>query len=256
MYSLAEISGLPMIFNEDKQQCGLGDGVMCASSRRVKLDELVPTLLNKSLRYPEHVYSYHESVIKSEHKEQGKWNADLRYDVYVLPFGLLGIEYIKTHIYYTQAVPNKVACIVEVLLGELTVVLQKNEPKAEFDFDTHVAEAVVVNVAAGKKALIPTGYMFTFVNASNSSVIFSIVRTGEHVVDYRSLNREQGLAYFLIAKNARAEVVTNPRYRTTPSVVTKDWGQLVSINIPDNSKPLYSIAIEAADDLMQILYHS
>jgi oxalate decarboxylase/phosphoglucose isomerase-like protein (cupin superfamily) len=253
MQSLASICGLPLTYNEENNQCGLGEDISAACSKIVKLAELTPTLLNKSLRYPENVYSYYEQLIKKEHIDSGKWLPSIRYDMYVLPHGLLGIEYIKTHIYYTDAAVDKVACIVEVAFGELTIILQRNQPKDEFDFDTHVDEAWTIKVMAGEKAAVPTGYMFSFVNASNGSVVFSVVRTGEQIIDYHRLTREQGMAYFLIAKNARTEVVTNPRYRTTPNITMREIEELVNVSIDFRSKPLYDLAVESASELLTVL---
>jgi hypothetical protein len=37
-------------------------------------------------------------------------------------------------------------------------------------------------------------------------------------IDYRSMRKEQGMSYYFIRKNARREVVRNPRYKDMPDL--------------------------------------
>lgn len=253
MQSLQAICGLPLTYNEENGQLYLDNDVYCEGVKEVKLSELVPTLLNKSLRYPESVYQYHQRVMRRLDFETKKWEDNLRYDIFVLPSGLLGIEYIKTHVYYTDMVANRYACIVEVQYGELTIVMQKNMPKGDLDFDTHVEAASVITAKAGEKLAVPTGYLFTFVNVGLTSVVFTVLRIKEQIYDYRKLNREQGMAYFLIAKNAKAEVVTNPRYRTAPTVYNLGSNEEGVFGVCFPQKPLYNLAVELKESILNLL---
>lgn len=218
MISLLSVAGLPIQITDDCDDFAFSfDEVKCSSSKDIPLLEILPSLLNKALRYPEIVYSHHSHVMAT--CDETNWPASHIYDLIYLPVGLLGIEFIKTHTFYTPEREGKAACIVQVLMGMLTVVMQKNKPKRDmFDIETHVQDAMVIEVSAGEKMLIPTGYYYTFANSTEQPILFARVVSHEHMADYRHFQRENGLAYYLIAKNARAEVVTNPRYRSLVEV--------------------------------------
>lgn len=251
---IAAVLGLPCTFNLDHQRLEIGEDINCDASQPVSLRELTPTLLNKSLRYPENVYTHHLRLVHQQHLSNDVWHPDLRYDVFVLPNGLLGIEFPKTHIYYTQVQEHKLACILEIVLGEVTVILQKNKPKGMFEFDTYVDEVHALKVVAGEKIAIPTGYLFTFVNTGNNTAVFNVISTGVRLLDYQTIMREQGLAYFCISKNAKSELVANPRYRSLPQINYTYHKELINTSIPEGKMPLYEMALNMARELREILY--
>lgn len=255
MASVADIAGIPVDFDADRQYFVFGEEVVCQDCEHVSLGDLSPALLNKSLRYPEYVYTRHHRVVTTDHQESSDWHKQLKYDVYVLPNGLLGIEYIKTHIFWTEESAKPVACIVEVLYGTLTIVMQKNKPKEEYEFDVQVEEARIVEVSAGQRTTIPTGYLYTFINSTGEPVVFSVLTANEHVIDYSRMVREQGLAYFFIAKNAKTEMVSNPRYRIVPECINDDPENLLQrcekLKFAD---ALYNLAVKKTKELLEILY--
>lgn len=213
MLALYAISGLPLNLNLELEELTFDHHeVACAKSRQVPLEELGPALLNKALRYPEVVYTHHFRMMHINDVQL--WPQTLTYDVLCIPSGLLGIEFVKTHIFHINPAFANAACVVQVFEGTLTVLLQKNRQKDDpFDINTAVEQALIVDVPAGQKAVIPAGYYYTFSNCAEVAVVFARVILEEHVVDYQTLRRENGLAYYLISKNAKREVVLNPRYR-------------------------------------------
>lgn len=218
MLALAEISGLPLTVHDELENfLETPDCVIFNSISKIRLQEITPTLLNKSLRYPEVVYEQRINVMNRD--DQAAWPIGVEYDIISIPAGLLGIEYIKTHIFFTVEDTEKAACVIQVLCGTLTVVLQRNAPKLDkYDIETKVQEASLVEVSAPAQIVIPTGYYYTFVNAYEKPVVFARVVGKEHVLDYAQIKRESGLAYYVIAKNARQEIVANPRYRLQTEV--------------------------------------
>ena len=217
MIDLYSISSLPIQFNFSDSSFIFHDCINCRNRIKVSLSNLIPALLNKSLRYPEYVYEENEGLYSTN--DQSFFNGTpLHYDIVVLPAGLLGIEYIKTHIYFSPESEGKTASFIECLYGILTVLIQKNEPKEEFDFDTSVNEGIMIKLRRGEKIAIPTGYYYTFINSRNTPVIFSRISVNKGIVDYNDLSHEQGLGYFAIRKNARTEIVFNPRYRFVPTI--------------------------------------
>lgn len=197
----------------------LSEDVVTSPVQTISLLSLLPTLLNKSLSYPRDVYNEYNTVY--HHDDEDLAQSDVGYDIIYLPPGLLGIEYIKSHIYYSPKsnIEGSYSTIVEVLHGKLTIILQKNkQPVDEFEFETSVSKGYIIKVSQGEKCAIPKGYFFTFVNSSELPVIFVKINKGTSHADYNLLKREGGLAYYCIRKNAREEIVLNPRYRDTPKI--------------------------------------
>ncbi len=218
MIDLFSSSSLPISYDPNSDRFIFTDALRCNQYKKIELRKLIPALLNKTLKYPELVYSETEEIYFQDDAEIFASNP-VKYEVIVLPPGLLGIEFIKSHIYYTQEEKGKYSCIVECLSGILTVIIQKNKQKDEFDFETSIKEGILITLRKGEKIAIPTGYYYTFINSRNRPVIFSRVFHHKGIIDYSSLKREQGLGYFAIRKNARAEIVYNPRYRNIPALV-------------------------------------
>lgn len=241
MLALADIAGIPVSLTEDGEalQFNLQE-VCCNAAKRVKLLEISPALLNKSLRYPEIVYVHHSRVILKA--DESNWPDVYSYDIIDIPPGLLGIEYIKTHVFYGGSVTGQAACVVHVFSGTLTVMMQRNRPKADiYEFETHVDEALLIMVKTGQKVAIPSGFFYTFVNTTEVPVVFARIVSSEHTADYNLLKRENGLGYYLISKNARLELVSNPRYRTLAKVKKTNLQDLNSRcgYTPDAECPLY-----------------
>jgi oxalate decarboxylase/phosphoglucose isomerase-like protein (cupin superfamily) len=210
MVDLSTISGLPIQLDEETNSICYDDQIKCQDQISIALEEILPVLLNKFIKYPETVYRRHRKVYWSDFTLD-----DLSYDLYILPPGLLGIEYIKTHIYYSIEQRSKYACFVEVTRGEVTVIIQKNrENEDEFSFNTFVEEIDIIRLHEGDRVAIPTGVFYTFVNTSGSQAVFAVIFSSRHQsIDYSILQKEKGMAFYIISKNARLEIVANPKYK-------------------------------------------
>jgi oxalate decarboxylase/phosphoglucose isomerase-like protein (cupin superfamily) len=228
-----------------------GDKVKHMGYDRVKLYNILPALLNKSLSYPEEVYDIYRKVFVEDDANVAA--SDISYDLIFLPAGLLGVEFVKTHIYYTpQAISGILSCIVEVQHGILTIIMQKNREKLDmFDIETHVNEGYVVKVHKGEKFSIPQGYFYTFINTEESPLVFVRVYRKECIVDYSLLKRERGLAYYCIRKNARQEIVLNPTYKNTPKI--QEIG-LDELNKQVYTSPLYQALRDETNSMCDSLY--
>lgn len=251
MLSLLDTSTLDVSIDLENFKVVCGQKVRHNVYNRVKLRSILPALLNKSLSYPEDVYDVYQGIKYEEdlHIDQ----ANLSTDLMILPAGLLGVEFVKTHIYYTcDANPGTSSCIVEVHSGVLTVILQKNKIKEDiYQFDTFVDEGILVRVHKGEKLAIPQGYFYTFINAEEMPVVFMRVYRKESIVDYSLIRRERGLAYFCIRKNAKQEIVLNPTYKNTPKIkeyATNDFEKV------DFRIPLYQLVKEDLNTVCDSLY--
>lgn len=241
MVTLSLLAGAEIGFDENSERIRYDQNhISCDQIRDVRLQDINPVLLNKSLRYPEYVYSHHDRLVPNAEKDN--WPKNCGFDLIAIPVGLLGIEYVKTHVFYADEHGGRVASVIQVFNGSVTVLMQKNKPKKDmFDIDTHVDQMYLVKVKTGEKLAIPAGYMYTFINTSNLPVVFSRVVGTEHVLDYTKIKRENGLAYYVIAKNARTEMVANPRYRTlvpVKKISAVDLNDVCEYK-PDSEKELY-----------------
>lgn len=256
MIDLSGISGLPIKFDAEKVSITFDDCVNCDNIVKVPLSEMIPILLNKFLKYPEMVYSHHRNITNGE----GPLDK-ITYDLITIPYGLLGIEYIRTHVYKSDFQKDKFDCVVEVLTGKLTVVLQKNQQSEDpYQFETIVEEMQLVEITQGQKFAIPTGYLYTFINTETFPVVFSRVSGKNHKeIDYNMLKKEKGLAYYIISKNARIEIVPNPKYKNlnSPRVLTLedlvDGSIATCKKICEQSLPLYNLLHSEADEIVEVL---
>lgn len=219
MIDLQPVSGLPLNFDEESEKFRYGEGILFDSVNRIPLTSMLPGLLNKALRYPETVYMEHKNI-RHQQDDQFLRDTGYQFDVLMLPSGLMGVEFIRSHIFYSEPAENcsQVSEIVECLSGMLTVLLQQNNPKGEWDFETRVKEGLVVKLKQGEKFVIPKGYYYTFINTRVRPTVFSRFYREGCLCDYSRFKREQGLAYFAIRKNAKQEIVLNPRYRDIPEI--------------------------------------
>ncbi|RMD76718.1 hypothetical protein D6810_03165 [Candidatus Dojkabacteria bacterium] len=182
----------------------------------VSLKDLFPVLLNKHIQYPQRVYRKYKNLLSPVFTEKGFY-----FDLYLIPCGLLGIEFIKSHIYYSNSSENNYDSVIQCYHGELVVIIQKHQLNADYigSVFTKVDDIKIVDCKPGDTLFIPSGYFYTFINKGTEPVVFSrFSRTGSDPIDYSLLRKERGMAYFVISKNAKVEKVSNPKYRLAEGV--------------------------------------
>lgn len=253
MLTYLDIAGLPIGIDSASEEIVFDSDEVTCTQNVVKIEDLSPALLNKSLRYPQNVYTHLNGLRRIT--DDTVWPDVYSHDIVFLPVGLLGIEYIKTHIFYSKPQGGKIACLVQVLAGELTVILQKNAPLKTIYDEVIAEDSRIVDVKTGEKLAIPAGYYYTFINTGTEVVIFSLIVHKEIVIDYSQLRIKNGLAYYVIAKNARQELVTNPKYRTHVEIkkVRADELNCFSGYQPDIDMSLYQEGITFVDSLCALL---
>jgi glucose-6-phosphate isomerase len=113
----------------------------------------------------------------------------LRYDITVIPPGMLGLEYIKTAGHYHPMPPGgRVSYpeVYEVLEGEALYLLQKQ------DF----SDVVAVNASAGDKVLVPPDYGHITINRSNKTLKMANFVARAFSSLYEPYRQKGGGAYF------------------------------------------------------------
>ena len=222
MLNFLENCALDINYDLESDALLYGDQVKYNQRQKVSLRQLTPVLLNKSLTYPEFVYDEYNGVFLDGDLDFQQ--AKLSYDLFHIPPGLLGIEFIKTHIYYSAPTtePDGISSIVEVLYGHLTIILQKNKPKCCSDPFPKIDEAYLVRLKQGERFVIPEGYYYNFLNTAESTVIFTRAYKKYNLANYDAIKKEHGLGYYCIRKNGREEIVQNPFYRDSPPIQEAD----------------------------------
>ena len=88
---------------------------------------------------------------------------NIRYDITIIPPGMLGREYIKTAGHYHPLVPGGSVTypeLYEVLEGEALYLLQRQD----------LGDVVAINASAGDKVLVPPNYGHITINGSNKKL--------------------------------------------------------------------------------------
>lgn len=254
MLNLQDQCALPIMFDEKDERFIFGEDLLCDSSEKIPLRSLIPSLLNKSLVYPSDVYEEHRNI-RYIHDDE-KLREKIIYDMLYLPEGLLGVEYIKSHVYYSPNGESRglVSTIIEVVAGTVTILLQKNLHKGELDFETKTEDMIVIMAETGEKIVLPKGYFYTFINTGEKPAIIARVYRNQGLIDYTVLRKEQGLAYFCIRKNARCEFVKNPRYREINEIrYVKAEHTLKSTNLIQE-KALYNQVMSEVEEFVDLLW--
>lgn len=252
MINLQDLSGLPLLFNIQDNSLQPTGEVGFEVLEKVRLDMLRPILLNRTLRYPLHVYTEYCDIYLAKHAEIFK-KAKLHFSLIILPSGLLGVEYNKTHIFAPDQDQNDIAVIVEIVYGSGIVFIQKVKEKGEYDFDTEVSFSGMFKVKKGDRIPIPQKYMYTFINPSNYPLIVARIFEDDGKIDYRTLRREQGMSYYFIRKNARKEVVRNPHYKDIPLLKRLKCDDYCGRFRLTASKPIYTQLVQNPDRFMNML---
>ena len=128
-------------------------------------------------------------------REQG-----VRYDITIIPPGMLGCEYVKTIGHYHPLVPGEGVTfpeIYEILEGEALYLLQKLD----------LSDVVAVNASAGDKVLVPPGYGHVTINRSNKILKMANFVARDFSSLYGPIKERAGGAYYFTSsgwiKNTR-----------------------------------------------------
>lgn len=139
----------------------------------------------------------------------------IRYDITVIPPGMLGREYVKTAGHYHPLAPGgRVSYpeMYEVLEGEALYLLQKLD----------LSRVVAVNASPGDKVLVPPDYGHITINRSNKTLKMANFVAREFSSLYEPYRQKGGGAYFF----TKDGFVKNQR--------CSEAAELVRVDAPDS----------------------
>lgn len=252
MQNLQDICDVPISYDDEEDSFNLPIELKLRNKRTIMLESLTPTLLNRSISYPKKVYD--EYSVDIEEGIANKLEEQLNYDLMAIPSGLLGIEYIKSHVFYSpiSAFADRIrySTIVEGIQGETTIIMQKN---VYTDVHPTVQEGIIIELKPREKVGIPEGYFYTFINTGERSSLISRIYKSYNKVDY-SCFKTQGLAYFCIRKNAKLELVYNPCFKDVPRIKrVKQFTYGLPDILTNSEQSLYTILKLNTEILVELL---
>lgn len=206
---LKSTSGFPMLY--DGENLVIKD-FSVKDKAEVTIDDIRDQLLNKELTCPDIFYTKYKGLDNNNiYKDKG-----FKVNVYTLKPNLAGIEFVKTRATRCQRYPR----ILDFVYGGATVLLQ--------DYKNAKNNRIIkINAKKKQKIIIPAGYAVVVVNTrQNSNLVYveyhSIYAKPRVVLDDRN-----GLAYYIIRKNAKQEIVRNPSYKIVNELDKVDWDKIV-----------------------------
>ncbi|KGK98298.1 glucose-6-phosphate isomerase [Methanococcoides methylutens] len=156
------------------------------------------------------LYYMFRHLSKSEAELKTINKQHLRYDITVIPPGMMGREFVKTAGHYHPNVPGEDISypeVYQVLEGEATYLLQKHEVD-------DIIDVVVIKAKAGDIALIPPEYGHVTINASDEPLKMANWVCCDFASSYVPFRDMEGGAYYLLDKG----FVKNPRYEDLPEL--------------------------------------
>lgn len=139
----------------------------------------------------------------------------LRFDLTVIPPGMLGKEYIKTLGHYHPKKPGTSYFYPElyyVVSGQATYILQKKMD------ENRVEDVIMARVKAGNPIIMPPGYGHVTVNELKEPLVMANWVEASFESDYSDYEKLQGAAYYLIDTFGTAKTVANEKYYNTPRI--------------------------------------
>ena len=119
---------------------------------------------------------------------------------------LAGIEFVKTRVTRCKNYPR----IFEVLYGTASLLIQQYKSPKE-------NKTYKLAAKKGEKVVVPAGYDFVIVNARQNSILVVAEYSYTKAITRVVLDDDNGMAYYVIRKNAKQEIVRNPSYKIVNS---------------------------------------
>jgi oxalate decarboxylase/phosphoglucose isomerase-like protein (cupin superfamily) len=202
---LKSSSGFPVIYDGEEL---LVKDFSFKNKKDITIDDIRNQLLNKELNCPEIFYSkYKELDNNNIYEDKG-----IKINFYTLQPNLAGIEYVKTRA--TRS--NKYPRIIDFVYGGATVLLQQYS-------GVRKNRVIKINVKKKDKIVVPAGYDLVVVNTRQNSNLVFVEYYNIKAKPQITLDERNGLAYYIIRKNAKQETVRNPSYRMINKPEKIDW---------------------------------
>jgi glucose-6-phosphate isomerase len=176
-------------------------------------------------------YMYRDLALSRKDRDAMK-EEDLRYDITVIPPGMLGAEYTKTLGHYHPLVPGtdlSYTEIYEILEGEAHYLLQKEEKGK-------IKNAVLVKAGKGDKIIMPPNYGHVTINPGRKELKMSNLVSGKFSSVYQPYKDKHGGAYYELQKG----FVGNTNYGKMPELRVVEAKNVPELGLK-KSEEIYSL---------------
>ncbi|MEA3254949.1 MAG: glucose-6-phosphate isomerase family protein [Candidatus Altiarchaeota archaeon] len=143
-------------------------------------------------------YMYRDLALNGQDRGLMK-GMDLRYDITVIPPGMLGREYVKTMGHYHPPIPGTKLSyteIYEVLEGRAHYLLQRLE-------DEGITDVILIEAVEGDKVIIPPNYGHITINPSGKVLKMANFVSSKFSSVYEPIKERHGGAYFELVDGFR-----------------------------------------------------
>jgi glucose-6-phosphate isomerase len=221
MIDLQKVSGVPMELDEETYKLKFRSPMENMVPQVRVFEEMQPVLMDREAQSEparEELYYMYRDVHLPEHEKIIR-DAKVRYDITVIPPGMIGKEFIKTVGHFHSRVPGEefdYPEIYEVLHGQALFLIQKldqNDPNT-------VRTVMAIKAGKGEKVVYPPNYGHIIVNIGHEVLVTANWVSSEYTADYKSVAEKQGMAYYVVkgASDRQFEIVPNKNYKDLPEM--------------------------------------
>ncbi len=205
--SLKKTSGLNLVFEKNAFRF---EKVSYSKNKVFTLDEMRPQILNEDLQSPEIFYTKYSNL-----DSEGVFNnRNININLIDVPSNVAGIEYVKTKATECST-HNKV---VEIVSGGGIILIQN------FSSSKEESTVVLIKVKTTEKIIIPAKYSYSLIN-NRTTPLIALEFLASKAKNKLTLDEMRGMAYYVIRKNAKQEIVRNPLYRIVNTKKKVDWNK-------------------------------
>jgi oxalate decarboxylase/phosphoglucose isomerase-like protein (cupin superfamily) len=203
--SLKKNSGLNLVYEKDEI---LFEKAKFLKNSVVTLDDMRAQILNEELQSPESFYTKYSNVdVEGVFKSK-----KIKINLIDIPSNVAGIEYVKTRGVQCST-HNKV---LEIVHGGGIILMQKFAARHD------ESEVVLLKIRPTQKIIIPARYAYILIN-NRSTPLIALEFMSSKAVNRMVLDEMRGMAYYVIRKNAKQEIVRNPLYKILNTKKKVDW---------------------------------
>ena len=178
------------------------------------------------------IYFMYRDLALSKRDRQAMLEADLRFDITIVPPEMWGKEYTKTVGHYHPMVPGTKLSyteIYEVLEGEAHFLLQKLEGEK-------IVDVVLVKAEKGDKVIMPPNYGHITINPSNKELKMSDLVSNKFKSIYEPYKEKKGGAYYELKDG----FVKNTNYKNLPDLRIVKAKKVAQLGL-NKSEEIYSL---------------
>ncbi|MFZ2455284.1 MAG: glucose-6-phosphate isomerase family protein [Candidatus Altiarchaeia archaeon] len=178
------------------------------------------------------LYYMYRDLALSKKDRDAMQKEDLRYDITIIPPGMLGVEYTKTLGHYHPIVPGTELSyteIYEILEGEAHYLLQKEE-------NGKITDAVLVKAGKGDKIIMPPNYGHVTINPGRKELKMSNLVSGKFSSVYQPYKDKHGGAYYEL----QGGFVGNENYGKLPPLRVVAAKNILELGLK-KSEEIYSL---------------